>query len=104
MKNLIFEPPDVFVMVGEEKHHIGEIHHGTLIVTRHPEKHMMKKWNAYGVNAEIIDSGLIKMFIVESNRKQLLISVEDVKAFGRLHQEEGWDKQYFVPIDQFTQI
>lgn len=91
-------------MVGEEKHHIGEIHHRTLVVQRDPKKHLMKKWNSYGFNAELIDSDKIGAVLVEENGKQLLITVENIKTFGRLHQEEGWDKQYFISLDQFAKL
>jgi hypothetical protein len=91
-------------MVGEEKHYIGEIHHETLVVKRDRKKHLMKRWNAYGFNAELVDSGEIEVIVVEEPGGQLLITAENVKTFGRIHQEEGWDKQYFVSLDQFTKV
>jgi hypothetical protein len=103
--NLIFSPPAVFVETNGEQRLIGEIHFETLIVIRDPEKHLMKKWNAYGFNCELIDSGKVKVVIVrQPDSSQLIITVDNLLSFGRIHQEEGWDKQYFVELKDFDKI
>lgn len=103
--NLIFSSPDVYVKVGDETRLIGEIKFTTLIAKRDPQKHIMKKWNAYGFSAELLESGKIKtILVIEPDGAQLLITVIDAKSFGRIHQEDEWDRQYFIPIDKFTKV
>jgi hypothetical protein len=102
---LIYDGNHVFVQVGEEKRHVGEIKGKTLVVERDREKHLMKKWNSYGFNSEIIDNGTVTAVVIkEKDGNNFLITADNVKTFARIHQEEGWDKQYFIGLEHLTKL
>jgi hypothetical protein len=102
---LTFDGNHVYVKVGEESRHVGEIKGRTLVVERDREKHLMKKWNAYGINSEIIDNGTVTAVVIkEKDGTNYLITCDNLKNFARIHREEGWDSQYFIELQHLTKL
>jgi hypothetical protein len=96
---------DKLLLTDSEGHerHIGELHERTLVTFRDPEKHLMRKWNAYGFNKTVIDSGLIDMVVITfPDKSSAFISVDDIKLEGRVDATMNEEPQYFVDIFKFT--
>lgn len=84
---------------------IGEIIDRNLIVFRDPQKHLMRKWNSYGFNGQIIDSGMVDTIIIqEKDGGNFMVTIDQVKALGRYHREPGEEPQYFVPREILVKI
>lgn len=96
LKNITIEGNNVLLTNGEETHKIGELHEKTIVMLRDPDKHIMRKWNAYGIVAELVDSELIDEFIFDEGGTYLSISRNGILAHGRYYREEGHEPQYFV--------
>jgi hypothetical protein len=94
----------VLLHTSEDSHVLGELHEGTLVIKRDPEKHLMRRWNAYGINAQVIDELPIEFIVIEEGEKNWMISKQEVKANGRYHQEEGQEPQYFVDRDSLNKL
>lgn len=91
---------------GQDSRFIGEIHENTFVTERNRDKHLMRRWNAYGINAEIIDKEIVENIVVVEvpEKKAFAVSAKDVKAFGRYHQEEGFEPQYFIGVEHLKEI
>jgi hypothetical protein len=89
---------------GEETKCVGEIYGNTLVTKRDPLKHIMRRWNSYGINKDIIESDLFDTVVIQEPTQSRMITVEDLKTFSRLEHLEGEDPQYFVPIDKLQTI
>jgi hypothetical protein len=90
---------------GEEYLKIGELREKTLIMNRNPDLHLMRQWNAYGINAEIVDNDIIDSVVIsEPNKVNLFASVLDVKAHGRYHTNENGEHQYYLDKDLMEKI
>jgi hypothetical protein len=94
----------VFVQTAEDTYYVGELHENTLVVKRNPDKHLMRKWNAYGINAQVIDELSIEFIVIEEGEKALMISKQELKANGRYYQEEKQDAQYFIDRDSLKKL
>lgn len=94
----------VILHTAEESHVIGELHENTLVVKRDPEKHLMRRWNAYGINAQVIDELPIEFIVIDEGENTLMVSKLELKANGRFHQEEGQEPQYFIGRDSLIKV
>lgn len=105
MKNILFKEPYILLVndKGDEKV-IGELYDTTFVTQRNSEKHLMRKWDAYGINSEIIDSGNVESIIIIEDGKNQFVTVNDVKTHGRFHKEEGHDAQYFISREFLSPI
>jgi hypothetical protein len=105
LKNILFKSPYILLTNkhGDEKV-IGELYDSTFVTQRDPDKHLMRRWDAYGINAELIDSGDIETIIIVENGKNQFVTAADVKTHGRYHKEEGHDAQYFIPRERLAPI
>jgi len=74
---------------GDAVHCIGEIYGTTFVTKRDPHKHTMRRWDAYGVNQDIIDSGLFDIVVFQEPLRSQMITVDDLKTFSRLEHPEG---------------
>ncbi len=88
----------------EELKTLGELYGTTLVTLRDPAKHLMKKWNAYGFNAELIDSGIIDVIVIlfPAGMKRKVVTVEDIKTQGQLQHPEGHEPQYFIGVEHLS--
>lgn len=89
---------------GEELKCVGEIYGSTFVTKRDPNKHLMRKWNAYGISKDIIDSGLFDTVVIQGPSASRMISVEDLETFSRIEHLEGEETQYFVPVDKLQKV
>lgn len=90
---------------GEEYLKIGELRERTLIMNRNPDIHLMRQWNAYGINAELVDNNLIDSIVVsEPNEVNLFVSLLDIKAHGRYHTNENGEHQYYIDRNLMEKI
>lgn len=81
---------------GEERN-IGELFDSTFITRRDSKKHLMRKWNAYGINAKVIDSSRVQtIIIVEDGSNRYIIDKNDFKSKARFSVAEGAESQYFI--------
>lgn len=105
MKNIVFKNPYILLIndKGDEKV-IGELYDTTFVTQRDPDKHLMRRWDAYGINAELIDSGDIETIIIVENGTNRFVTAADVKTHGRYHKQEGNDAQYFVSRELLTSV
>lgn len=94
----------VMLPQGEGTHCVGEIYGNTLVTKRDPTKHIMRRFNAYGINTEIINSGLFENVIFEEPKQNLLITVDDMKTYSRIFHPEDEDEQYFIEIKYLTKV
>jgi hypothetical protein len=94
----------VLIHMAEGTQIIGELHENTLVIKRDPEKHLMRRWNAYGINAQAIDELPIEFIVIEEGEKTLMVSKQELKANGRFYQEEGQEPQYFIDRDSLTKL
>lgn len=98
MKHQTFELKGIDVWyTGEPRHKIGEFENGTLTILRDKPEHLHRELNAYGVNADIIDSGMVEIVIIDKVNKRLLIDAETIRSEGiaRTYKDE---RQYFIPV------
>jgi hypothetical protein len=94
---------NVFLDSPGERNKIGEIHENTFVTHRIRSKHLMRKWNAYGINAQIIDNPAIENVVIVEGDKSYLIPKQRIKAEGRYHREEDLEPQYFIGIDLLSE-
>ena len=84
---------------------IGELHDSTFVTKRDPKKHLMRKWNAYGINAQLIDSSRVKtVVIVEDSNRQFIIDKDELKSKSRFYKEDGKEPQYFISRDDLKSL
>ncbi len=83
---------------------LGELFGTTLVTHRDPAKHLMRKWDAYGFNAELIDSGLIDVVVIlfPTGMKRKVVTVEDIKTYGQIQHVEEFEPQYFIGVEHLT--
>ena len=98
------EGEKLYIEVAGEKRFVGTLFGKTLVVERDKNKHLLRKWNAYGINATHIDSGIAETVVLKDNDGNWMIPVENVKAFGRLSTEGDFEKQYFIELKHFIKI
>ena len=89
---------------GTEERFVGEIHERTLFIERNPEKHLMKKWKAYGINAQAVQSDLIDAVLLTVDGQQYLATPDIIKTHGRLHKFEDFEEQYFLALEHFEKL
>jgi hypothetical protein len=92
------------IEVNGEVRQIGILYDKTLVIVRDREKHLMRKWNAYGINAKQIDDGSVDTVVLQEGKNQYLITAEDIKLHGRISTEGEFEKQYFVELDKFQKL
>lgn len=90
---------NVFLDSKNERQKIGEIHENTFVTHRIRSKHLVRRWNSYGLNAQIIDNPIVENVIIVEGDKQYFIPKERIKAEGRYHKEEDREPQYFIEVD-----
>ena len=103
-KNIEIQGNKVVLNLESEQRVIGEIHETTFVMERNPAKHLMRQWNAYGINAELIDSGVIENVVITEGKETLYASVLDIKAHGRVYKEDGHELQYFLDRDLMIKL
>lgn len=96
----------VMIPTGKEDvlRQVGELVENTFITKRDPEKHVMRRWNAYGIAADIIDSGLFEVVVFQEPTASFMITVDDIKIESRLEHVEGEQVQYFVPREKLQKL
>ena len=83
---------------------IGELHDRTLVTERVPEKHLMRKWNAYGFNVELIDADICDVFVIQEPKRTIFTTADDIRAHGRVFKEEDFEPQYFLGLEYFQKL
>jgi len=81
---------------GDPPHKMGELDNGTLTLLRDKDEHLHRNMNAYGVNAEIIDSGEVNIVVIDKVKQRLWIDVDTIKEQAILKTFKD-EKQYFIP-------
>jgi len=108
MANIKIEKEVIYVQIDNEWRNIGVIRNKVLNVYRTRSKHLMRNFNAYGFNKDVIDSTNLFDFVAlqETNMDEkniYFIPREDILLEGRLYKAEGFDNQYFMSLDQLEQ-
>lgn len=102
MKETIFRVGEQVRVEFQDERFVGTAKGKSLVVNR-SHRDILKKLNAYGVNAAAIDSGEFDaIVVVEEAGKNLFITVTELKNHGHLSREGDYELQYFVPIKNFT--
>lgn len=84
---------------------IGELHDSTFVTRRDSKKHLMRKWNAYGINAQIIDSSRVKTVVIqEDSNKRYIIDKDELKSKSRFYKEDGNEPQYFISREDLQSL
>lgn len=91
---------------GARKREIGELDSRTLTVHRNPKLHLLRKWNAYGFNHELMnDDRFFDVIIIEEpENKRYIVSREDIMRYGRVYQAPEFEKQIFISLDTLREI
>jgi len=90
---------------GKEPIKIGEIMEKTLVMKRNPEIHLMRQWNAYGINAQLVDKEIIDcVVIMETDGTNLFATTLDLKAHGRFYKGEDSEAEYYIDRNQMEKI
>lgn len=97
MSKLILRGVNVILDNDGNERLIGELHDKTFVTYRNPKKHLMRKWDAYGISSQIVNSSRVETIVVIEEGVSYPISIERVKAYGRIHEEKGFESQYFIP-------
>jgi hypothetical protein len=94
---------EVFHSREGEMQKIGEIFDKTLVTKRNPAKHILRRYNAYGFNSDLINSNAFDTIVIiqEKPAPQLLITLEDAKTNAHVEMSDQ-EEQYFIPLDAFT--
>ena len=106
------EDNKIFIQVSDKWRQIGELEGMQTIVLkirRNRDSHLMRVWNAYGFAKDVIDRGdwFEYVFIDEEvplengnfEKNLYLIPRTDIVLEGRVYETEGFERQYFVPIE-----
>jgi hypothetical protein len=103
-KTILNTGTKIYLTRGDDQIHIADIHENTIVVQRDPEVHLMRKWNAYGINAELVDSGIAENLVIQEPNRALMITISDLKAHGRYHKEEEQEAQYFIDLTKMSKL
>lgn len=97
----------IYIQEGDKWRAIGELEGSETVIlkiSRDRSKHLMKVWNAYGFAKDIIDRAdwFEYVYLNEKNGSEsnkYFIPRADIIIEGKLYQTEGFERQYFVPIN-----
>lgn len=108
MASIKIENETIYVQIDNEWKNIGVIRNRVLNVYRTHSKHLMRNFNAYGFNKNVIESDKYFDYIAlqETNmdKKNIyFIPREDILLEGRLYKADGYDIQYFMSLSQLEQ-
>jgi hypothetical protein len=108
MANLKIENETVFVQIDNEWRNVGVLRNRVLNVYRSRVKHLMRNFNAYGFNKDVIDSETHFDYVALQEtygdlKNVFFIPREDILLEGRLYKADGYDSQYFMSLDQLEQ-
>lgn len=108
MASIKIENEVIYVQIDNEWRNIGVIRNRVLNVHRNYSKHLMRNFNAYGFNKNVIESDKYFDYVAlqETNMDEkniYFIPREDVLLEGRLYKAEGYDSQYFMSLIQLEQ-
>lgn len=85
---------------------LGAINLGNLFVTRKPEQHIFRKFNAYGFNLALIKSLKpdAKVSVRQYGDKTLITTAEEILQKWKVlnYARDGFETQIFMPIDDFN--
>ena len=85
---------------------LGAINLGNLFVTRKPEQHIFRKFNAYGFNLALIKAlqPTAKVVVKQQWDKVLTTTAENILSKGKVlnYSKDGFEAQIFMPIDYFN--
>ncbi len=100
MSKLILRENNVLLDIDGVEKVIGQLYEKTFVTQRNLKKHLMRKWNAYGINHKIVESSRVEtIVIIEDGKAYPAATVEQIKANSKFHTEKGYDSQYFIPRD-----
>jgi len=104
MKETILKKGEQLYIEFTEERLVGTIKGSSLVVSR-GHQHVLRKWNAYGINAAAIESGEFKaVVVITESGKNLYTTVDEIKKHGHLSKEGDFELQYFMPIEQFSML
>lgn len=83
---------------------VGELFENTFVTRRDPKKHVMRQWNAYGITADVINSGFFEVIVFREPADQFMITLEDFRRESRLEHVEGEVPQYFIPREKLQKL
>lgn len=97
------EGKEVKIMVGTQMKTIGELNNRVLRIKRDRDKHLMRKFNAYGFAKQLIEETFFDhVHIVETQPQGIvnyLIDRNDILTSGLYYKAEEFEKQIFVDLD-----
>jgi hypothetical protein len=103
--NIIIQHDNKIVLhLGDESHILGELMMNTLVISRNPEKHLMRQWDAYGINAQVLEREDIEQVVVIEGDNTYSISKKALLAHGRYHKAEEQEPQYFIARSLLNKI
>jgi hypothetical protein len=94
---------EVFHDSNGEMQKIGEIFGNTLVTKRNPAKHILRRYNAYGFNSDLINSGAFDVVVIiqEKPAPELLITLDELTTNAHVEVSND-EEQYFIPLENFT--
>lgn len=96
---------DSVMVIGHDGHEkcVGEIYGNTFVTKRTPAIHTLRRWNAYGIDESIINSGLFDMIVFQEPEDSWMITLEDFKSHAHASKEEE-GSQLFIPKNFLTKM
>jgi hypothetical protein len=91
---------DVLIKKDEKFSKVGELFGKNLVMKRDPEKHIMRKFNAYGFSKDLIESDFFDhLTVLEPKNVMYVMSRVDLMAEGRYFKADNLERQIFVPLE-----
>lgn len=97
MSKLILRGIDVILDNDGDERLVGVLRGNTFITYRNPDKHLMRKWDAYGINSEVVDSPRVETVVIVENGKSFPITTQQIKVLGIFSNQGDFESQYFIP-------
>lgn len=108
MANIKVENETIYVQIDGDWRNIGVVRNRVLNVYRTRSKHLMRNFNSYGFNKDIIESDKLFDYVAlqETNMDEkniFFIPREDILLEGLLYKAEEFESQYFLSLTQLEQ-
>lgn len=97
MSKLILRGINVILDNDGDERIIGELRGNTFITHRNPAKHLMRKWDAYGINAEVVESPRVDTVVIVEEGVSFPITTQEIKVLGMFNTQGEFESQYFIP-------
>jgi hypothetical protein len=108
MANLKIEDETIYVQIDNDWRNIGVVRNRVLNVYRSRVKHLMRNFDAYGFNKDVVESDKYFDYVAlqetyADEKNVYFIPREDILLDGKLYKAEEFEPQYFLSLSQLEQ-